>query len=125
MFARGKFHFAGTAPSAWPAVSLSGAVVADSGTIGASAELGRVSGDVGGSIGVGRLRSWHVWTRNISIATELTTDARVKNGVQKAFQRSRRRCSLSSSKLFFRDGGFTDSNQAVQLPRLYSSADIL
>lgn len=110
---RGKSHFAGSTPSAWPGVAVSGGVAgalslpAGKCSIGAPTEPGRVSGDVGGSIGAGRLRSWHVLTRNISIATELTTDASVKNGVQKAFQRARRRSSLSSSR-FLGDGGFID-----------------
>jgi hypothetical protein len=99
-----NFHRAGRPSSGRPVVVVFGDVVDDfslpagEGSTGAP---GRVSGDVGGSIGAGRLRSWHVLTRNMSIATELTTDASVKNGVQNAFQRSRRRSSLSSSRLFF------------------------
>jgi hypothetical protein len=104
----GDFTSPEASPLLWPAVSPSGNVVADSGAIGVLPGAGRVSGDVGGSIGAGRLRSWHVLTRNISIATELTTDASVIKGVQNAFQRSRRRSSLSSSRFFFGDGGFTD-----------------
>jgi hypothetical protein len=117
---RGKSHFAGSTLSAWPGVAVSGGVAgalslpAGKCSIGAPTEPGRVSGDVGGSIGAGRLRSWHVLTRNISIATELTTDAIVKNGVQKALQRARRRSSLSSSRVFFGEALSTITSKEVK-----------
>jgi hypothetical protein len=49
-------------------------------------------------------RSWQVLAKNINSPTEPTIEASVMNGVQKAFQRSRRRSSLGSSRLLLGDG---------------------
>lgn len=58
------------------------------------------NGESGGRIGIGKLRCWQVWISIIAIDTELTIAVMVINGVQKAFQRSRRRSSLISSSVF-------------------------
>jgi hypothetical protein len=52
--------------------------------------------------------------KNINSPTEPTIEASVMNGVQKAFQRARRRCSLSSSEVFLGDGGSTIIAPAVK-----------
>ena len=74
-------------------------------------------------------RSWQVLAKNINSPTEPTIEASVMNGVQKAFQRARRRSSLSSSEVFLGDGGSTIVVPAVKsllaLPVLPLSAWLL